>query len=190
VNDDERSLIDQARGGDTTAASALLLRHELLVHRTCRHLLPQGEDVEGTVQEALLRALRSLSGYSGQGSLASWMVAIAVNLCRDRLRRRRLVRFLPLERDDDHEEPGRLGVLPAPDPGPERVAMARQAVDLVRRELRRLPRRQREVFALRFFVGLELDGIAETLGVDVGTVKTHLHRAVKRVRAAVEEAAP
>jgi RNA polymerase sigma-70 factor (ECF subfamily) len=83
-----------------------------------------------------------------------------------------------------------IAVVPSSEPGPERVAMARQAVERLRREVARLPRRQREVFALRFFVGLDLAGIAEALDVDVGTVKTHLHRAVQRVRAAVEEANP
>jgi RNA polymerase sigma-70 factor (ECF subfamily) len=68
--------------------------------------------------------------------------------------------------------------------------MARQAVERMRREVGRLPRRQEEVFVLRFFAGLDLDGIASALAVDVGTVKTHLHRAVRRVRAAVEEAKP
>jgi RNA polymerase sigma-70 factor (ECF subfamily) len=60
----------------------------------------------------------------------------------------------------------------------------------MRCEVARLPRRQREVFALRFFTGLDLEGIAGALSVEIGTVKTHLHRAVHRVRAAVEEAKP
>jgi RNA polymerase sigma-70 factor (ECF subfamily) len=68
--------------------------------------------------------------------------------------------------------------------------MARQAIQRLRKQVSLLPTRQREVFALRFFVGLDLEGIATALGVDVGTVKTHLHRAVHRVRLAVEEARP
>ena len=187
--EDERELVGSARRGDSDAAERLLELHEVLVFRTCRRLLPQGEDVEGAVQETLLRALKSLPRFTGEGSFASWLVAIAVNLCRDRLRRRRLVPFLPLEaRDEDDADP--LAVIPSSEPNPERVAMAREAVHRMRREVSRLPRRQREVFALRFFVGLDLEGIAAALSVDVGTVKTHLHRAVHRVRLAVEEARP
>lgn len=187
--EDELELVGLARQGDRDAAEAVLERHELAVFRVCRRLLPQGEDVEGSVQETMLRALRSLTRFSGQGSFGGWLVAIAVNICRDRLRRRRLVLFQPLETgDDDAADP--LAVVPSSEPGPERVAMARQAVERLRREVARLPRRQQEVFALRFFVGLDLAGIADALAVDVGTVKTHLHRAVQRVRAAVEEANP
>ncbi len=187
--EDERGMVAAAKGGDRDAAESLLRVHELLVFRTCRRLLPAGEDVEAAVQETLLRALRNLPRFTGEGSFASWIVAIAVNLCRDRLRRHRLVPFLPLEaRSEEEADP--LAVIPSGEPNPERVAMARQAVARMRSEVLRMPRRQREVFALRFFVGLELEAIASALSVDVGTVKTHLHRAVHRVRRAVGEARP
>ena len=187
--EDEAALVERASGGDRDAAASLLELHEVLVFRTCRRLLPSGEDVEAAVQETMLRALKNMSRFAGSGSFGSWLVAIAVNLCRDRLRRRRLVPFMPLEvRDGD--DPDLLSVIPSSEPNPERVAMARQAVHRLQNELVRLPRRQREVFALRFFVGLDLEGIAAALSVDVGTVKTHLHRAVARVRLAVEEAKP
>jgi len=187
--EDELELIALARRGDRDAAAELLEAHELMIFRVCRRLLPPGEDVEAAVQDTMLRALKSLAGFSGQGSFGGWLAAIAVNLCRDRLRRRRLVPFVALETPDE-ETPGPLAVFPSGEPDPERVAMARQAVERMRREVGRLPRRQEEVFVLRFFVGLELEGIARALAVDVGTVKTHLHRAVGRVRAAVEEAKP
>jgi RNA polymerase sigma-70 factor (ECF subfamily) len=187
--EDERELVEAARRGDRDAAEILLEAHELLVFRTCRRLLPAGEDVEAAVQETLLRALRNLGRFTGEGSFGAWVVAIAVNLCRDRLRRKRLVPFLPLEvRDENGADP--LAAVASSEPNPERVAMARQAVNRLHGEVSRLPRRQQEVFALRFFVGLNLESIATALGVDVGTVKTHLHRAVQRVRVAVEEARP
>jgi RNA polymerase sigma-70 factor (ECF subfamily) len=189
-SDSELELIDAAREGDRDAADALLSRYELVVHRTCRHLLPVGEDVEAAVQETFLKALLALDRYSGQGSFGGWIATIAVNLCRDRLRRRKLVPFVALENTADDEAGGPLAVLPGTAPDPERVAMARQAMRRVRREVALLPDRQREVFTLRFFVGLELEPIAQALGVDVGTVKTHLHRAVRRVREAAVEAVP
>ena len=187
--EDERGLIESAREGDSGAAETLLRSYELLLFRTCRHLLPAGEDVEAAVQETMLRALRHLDHFSGQGSFGGWLAAIAVNYCRDRLRRRRLVPFVSLEVNDESES-SPLAVVPSGEPSPERVAMAREAVRRLRREVAVLPRRQREVFALRFFAGLDLGGIAEALSVDVGTVKTHLHRAVQRVRSVVEEARP
>jgi RNA polymerase sigma factor (sigma-70 family) len=187
--EDDGELVRLVRAGDSEAAGTLLARHDALLHRVCRHLLPSGEDVDAVVQEALLRALRGIGRFTGSGSFAGWLATIAVNLCRDRLRRRRLIPFLPLETTDD-DEPDPIAVLATPEPGPERVVMARQALELVRREVSILPRRQREVFVLRFFCGMALESIAGTLGLEEGTVKTHLHRAVHRVRSAVEEATP
>ena len=188
--EDEAKLVVRARAGDGEAAAELLARHELVAWRVCRSLLPAGEDVEAAVQETLLRALRGLPGVAAEAGFSGWLAAIALNYCRDRLRRRRLVPFLPLEVGADDDNAGPLAVLPAPGADPERVSMARQAVARVRREVARLPRRQREGFALRFFVGLELEAIAGALSIDVGTVKTHLHRAVHRVRRVAEEALP
>lgn len=187
--DDEHELVGEARRGDRDAAEKLLVRHELLVFRVCRNMLPRGEDIEAAVQETFVRALRGLPKFSGESSFASWLVAIALNLCRDRLRRHRLVPFVPLEHDEE-DVAGPIDVVPSSAPDPERVAMARQAIGLVREELGKLPGRQREVFALRFFAGLDLEGIARVLGVDVGTVKTHLHRGVQRIRRVAEEALP
>lgn len=181
--------MEAAIAGDAGAAEELLLRSQRTVYRVCRHLLRREDDVDAAVQETFLRALRNLKAFTGQGSFTSWIVAIAVNLCRDKLRRRRLVPFVPLEHAED-ETPGPVTRTSTGEPDPERVAMVRQAAALVRREVDRLPARQREVFTLRFLAELELDDIASALGVDVGTVKTHLHRAVHRVRAAVEEAMP
>jgi RNA polymerase sigma factor (sigma-70 family) len=187
--DDDLELVAQARDGDREAADELLARHELVVHRACAHLLPRGEDVEAAVQETFIRALRALPRFTGAGSFASWLLSIAVNLCRDSLRRHRLVPFVALETSEDGEL-GPLDVLATGEPSPERVAMARQAVARVRRVVASLPERQREVFTMRFFVGLDLAAIAAALAVDSGTVKTHLHRALRRVREAVEEARP
>jgi RNA polymerase sigma factor (sigma-70 family) len=189
VVDVDLELVALARDGDREAADELLARYELAVHRTCAHLLPRGEDVEAAVQETFVRALRALPRFTGAGSFSSWLLSIAVNLCRDRLRRHRLVPFVALDpgEEDGH---GPLDVLAAADPSPERVAMARQAVARVRTTVAALPDRQREAFSMRFFVGLDLASIATVLGVDTGTVKTHLHRALKRVREAVEEARP
>jgi RNA polymerase sigma-70 factor (ECF subfamily) len=188
-DEDEGALVARARAGDRDAAAALLVRHELTVHRACAHLLPRGDDVEAAVQETFVRALRSLAHYGGSGSFAAWLASIAVNLCRDRLRRHRLVPFVALAGDDENER-GPIAVLASGEPSPERAAMARQAMARVRTAVAALPERQREVFALRFWVGLDLAAIAEALGVDVGTVKTHLHRGVQKVRQAAEEAMP
>lgn len=192
MDESERELIEKARRGDREAAEALLVTLEPLVWRTCRALLPAEEDVEAAVQEVMVKVLKAVRFFRGEGSLAPWVARIAVNHCRDLLRRRKLLSFLPLTGavDSGDQEESELP-LPASDPDPERVVRARQGVARMLAALQHLPDRQREVFVLRFFAHLDLQAIAEALGgVDVGTVKTHLHRALARLRPYVLEAWP
>ncbi len=191
VSENERELIIQVRRGEREAAERLLLLHEALMWRVCRALLPAGEDVEAAVQEVMVKVLQGVRSFRGEGSLAPWVARIAVNHCRDLLRRRKLLSFVPLSGSVDHDEEERVLRFPASDPDPERALRAKQGVARLVAALQQLPHRQREVFVLRFFAHLDLQGVAEALGgVDVGTVKTHLHRALARLRPYVLEAWP
>ncbi|MGC8916092.1 MAG: RNA polymerase sigma factor [Thermoanaerobaculum sp.] len=187
----ERKLVSQAQRGDPEAAEKLLLACEALIWRICRALLPVEEDLEAAVQEVMVKVLHGVGSFRGDGSLASWVARVAVNHCRDLLRRRKLLSFVPLAgfSDNDDEEQGALP-FPASDPDPERVMRAKEGVARMVAALQQLPSRQREVFVLRFFAHLDLKAIAFALGVDLGTVKTHLHRALARLRPYVLEAWP
>ena len=78
--------------------------------------------------------------------------------------------------------PGLLDRMPDGRVDPERRAMQRQAIERLAACEERLSARQREVFRLRFYAEMDLEEIAQSLGVHVGTVKTQLHRAVHRLR--------
>jgi len=187
--EERTTLVARARSGDRAAAEAVLRAVELPVWRTCRALLPPHEDVEGAVQDVLVKVLKKLGSYRGEGELAAWAALVAANHCRDLLRRRRLVPFVALETgEEERNDPA--AVLPSPEPDPERALRARQGIQRLKRGLRELPARQQQVFSLRFFAHMSLAGIAAALGVDEGTVKTHLHRALARVREQVKEAWP
>lgn len=189
---DERELLGQIRRGDREAAEKLLIAQEARIWRICRALLPAEEDVESAVQEVMVKVLKGVRSFRGEGPLAPWVARIAVNHCRDLLRRRKILFFVPLAGPSgNHEEEPSVLPFPALDPDPERVMRAKQGVDRMVAALQKLPARQQEVFVLRFFANLELQAIAEALGgVDVGTVKTHLHRALARLRPQVLEAWP
>ncbi|MCX7895255.1 MAG: sigma-70 family RNA polymerase sigma factor [Thermoanaerobaculum sp.] len=182
-------LLARAQAGELGAQASLLAQQELVVWRTCRALLPPGEDLEGAVQEVMLKMLENLKGFRGNGSMAAWAARIAANYCRDLWRRRRQAETVHL--DETADEGGfPVAVLPSPSPDPEQTLRARQGWQRLQKALALLPERQREAFALRFLADLNLQQVAEAMGVDVGTVKTHLHRAVAALRAAVREAWP
>jgi RNA polymerase sigma-70 factor (ECF subfamily) len=186
----EMNLVARAQRGDRQAAEELLRQVELPVWRTCRALLPEEEDLEAAVQEVLVKILKGLRTWRGEGNLVAWATVVAANHARDLLRRRRLLALVPLEGDEEKDEPHLSAVVPSSSPDPERTLRARQGLARLQQALWQLPARQQEVFSLRYFAQLSLKEIAQQLSLDEGTVKRHLHRALARLRPQVEEAWP
>ncbi len=120
------------------------------------------------VQEGFAHALRARAGFRGSGSLEAWIGRCVLNAAHDGRPSR--VEHELREADDPAWEPG------APD------AQVRAAV-------RRLPPRQRDALFLRFYLDFDYLAIAETLGVEVGTVSATLHAARQNLADALEEAA-
>ena len=135
--------------------------------------LPAAEDA---VQEALARAWEREARGEDIRSLPAWVTTVALNLARSQLRRRRTERrardrLVPLARTSP-DAPGAAGEAHA-----------------VREALRALPRRQREVTALRYYLGLDVNEIADHLGISDGTVKSLLFRARQALAVALADPA-
>jgi RNA polymerase sigma-70 factor (ECF subfamily) len=127
---------------------------------------------EDAVQEALARAWERSERGERIESLPAWVTRVAVNLSKSRLRR---MRVEARHRETSQEESSNGGG----DAADARIDVARALADL--------PHRQREVTILRYYLGLNVAEIAETLELHEGTVKTSLFRARAALAAALEE---
>jgi RNA polymerase sigma-70 factor (ECF subfamily) len=179
---DDRDLVDRARAGDRGAFGELVGRHQRRVWLVCRQYVG-ADEADAVAQEAWLKAWTALASFDGRAAFTTWLTRISINTALDEIRRRRRqpTRTDAETRPSD-DTPSVMDRAFDDAPGPEARSMQRQAVERLRRYERELPDRQREIFRLRFYAELELDQIAEALGVHVGTVKTQLHRAVHRLR--------
>jgi len=184
LSQDDRALWLRARNGDREAFGELVRRHQRRVWMVCRGYVGP-EEADAAAQEAFLKAWRALDRFDGRSAFGTWLVRIAINASLDLLRRRR--REGARRATEDPDGPGQVEAVPDAGADPERRAIQREAVRRLARAEAALPRRQREVFRLRFYAEMELPAIAEALGVSVGTVKTQLHRAVHRVRRELED---
>jgi RNA polymerase sigma-70 factor (ECF subfamily) len=137
-------------------------------------VLGDRDEAEDAVQEAAVRAWRSAGDLRDPATMEAWFDRIVVNVCRDRLRRRRRVRFIPLE----GAEPGQAG-------DPFAAAVDR---DEVLRALDALDADQRVVVVLHYWGDLTLVAVAERTGWPLGTVKSRLHHALERMRRRLESA--
>ncbi|MBE0548607.1 MAG: sigma-70 family RNA polymerase sigma factor [Rubrivivax sp.] len=164
----ESELIVLAKGGDQSAYGVLVRRHQDRIYRHLLNLTGSREEALELAQEVFIKAWQALPTWRPDAQFHTWVYRIASNAALDILRRRKVVRFVPLEDDYD---------APVDQPGPEAQLQARQSLRRLDASLARLSLEQREIVLLREVEGLSYDELATTLGIDVGTVKSRLARA-------------
>jgi len=190
--DEDRRVVDAVLGGDRDAFRPIVEREAGTMIAACARILGERAEAEDAAQEAFVIAYRSLATWRGDGPLGGWLCRIAVRIALRRASGRKVVAWL-----DPRPGGGPLGPQPAagvtsaahvaasaPDPAVITLRAERDAT--LRRAVAQLDEPYREVVALRFFGDRSLSEIAELTDRPLGTVKTHLHRGLARLRAAVE----
>ena len=176
---DERAAVDAVLAGDRDAFRVLVERESAAVIRACHRILGDTHDAEDAAQEAFVIAFRGLAGWRGDGPFGAWTTRIAVRIALRRAQKRRDVAWIdPAHPDRPRDVPGGL------DPASSSIRTERAAD--VRAAVARLDEPYRETIALRFFGELSLAEIATATGRPLGTVKTHLHRGLLRLRGLVD----
>lgn len=157
----------------------IVIAHYGRLRRLCRLLLGDPQEAEDVVQEVFLKAHEAEQAGRPPMDWAAWLTRVAVNACRDRRRAGGWMRFrlrsthiddLPLVTDT---------------PGPGDTAVAEETRRRIWTAFRDLPRRQQEVFALRYIEEQATADVAAALGLSPGSVKRHLFRAVRHLRRAL-----
>ncbi len=177
------------QAGETLTREAfeqIVAAHQQRIYRLLLGLLRDPDAAQTLTQECFLRAYRKRAGFRGEASVGTWLAHIAVNLARDH-GRSRARRFWERVLGREEEAGSRAERVPDRAPSPERSLLAREGSATVWSLAAELPGRQREVFLLRFAQEMSLEEIGQTLGLEVGTVKAHLFRAVAVMRRRLEE---
>lgn len=176
---DDRSVVAAVLSGDRDAFRVLVDREAAGVIRACHRVLGDVHEAEDAAQEAFVTAFQSLAGWRGDGPFGAWVSRIAVRIALRRAQRRRDVTWI------DPSAPTMPVDIPG-GPDPAATALHAERAAAVRAAVAKLDEPYREVVALRFFAELSLEEIATQTGRPIGTVKTHLHRGLLRLRALVE----
>ena len=177
----EKELISRAQKGNQDAFGQLVLTHQNKVFTLCVHMLGSREEAEDMAQEAFLKAWRSLDGFHGESSFATWMHRLTTNLCLDHLRKQTRRQNVAVAVSLDDEE----AVFAEPaDPGsdPQRELEKRERQRAVEKALRELPEHHRRALVMREVSGLSYQEIADALALDLGTVKSRIARAREALR--------
>ncbi len=146
-----------------------------------RRMLGDVAAADDAVQEAMFRAWKSRARLEDRAAIHGWLRRIVVRECLRHLRWRAVKRFVGFGGAISTDEPEGVA-LPEPGLSAEDATERAQRIARVHALVDRLPPRQRAIWGLRFDEGWTLPQIAEALDVSVETVKTHLGRAVERVK--------
>ena len=178
---DDTELIERFQQGDTAAFDLLFTRYQKRTYRLVQRFISNREDALDLTQDAFIRAYQGLGDFKSQCQFYSWLYRITVNLCIDFLRKKSRSEVLLY----DSDESGELPMANIPDPRSESPAKAVENKELrihIRKAVRRLPPKQRQIFILRHWDGLSLKDIAAVVGRSDGTVKAHLLHAHRNLR--------
>ena len=175
----EQQLVSAARDGDMDAFEALVHLYEKRVFALTLRMCGNPEDAAEAAQEAFLAAWQGLAFFRGEASFSTWLNRLVCNACVDLLRRDGRRRASAGPSLDDEE----LNLdVPDPAPSPQDAAERQELREEIERGLSALSPEHREVLILREIHQLRYDEIADSLSLDVGTVKSRISRARKQLR--------
>ena len=178
TREEEGALIERVLAGDAESFESLVLEHQTNVYRLALRLTGNEADAADAAQDAFLKAYASLATFRGESRFSVWLYRLTNNVCIDLLRRRRDA--VPLQTEDDE---GSETELPLPDErwDPEALAQRAEDVRAVRAAIAALPADCREILTLREIGGLSYEELAASLGLELGTVRSRLNRARKKL---------
>ncbi|WP_309665724.1 sigma-70 family RNA polymerase sigma factor [Tabrizicola sp.] len=177
-DDEDAALISAVANGRESALAQLIARHGRGLAAIATRYLSNPAEAEDVVQEVFVRVWSHAARFDPTRARATtWLYAIAVRLCIDRLRKLRLRRFFGLGAGIDS-----LDDISDTAPATDSALASRQELALTRTAIAALPDRQRMAILLSAVAGLETSRIAETLDISVGAVEQLLVRARRTLR--------
>lgn len=172
--------VEQARNGDRMAFHQLVDRFQPGIYRMIYFRTGSQEDAEDLTQDVFIKAYKNLKRLKSTAVFSSWLYRIAVNRVRDFYRKKQFMSLFHFTSVD--EETFRETAEMAVDSEAPRDMARREFWDRVNQAMAFLSRMEKEVFMLRFFDQLSIKEITGTLGKNESTVKTHLYRALGKMK--------
>ena len=175
----DEELVARSKTGDADSFNQLVKRWERPIFALAYRTLGREEEARDVTQETFLRAFRALKGFKGDAKFSSWLYRIALNLCRDTMRRERRAPVVAVPDTVDLE---RLSAERGPTETVEDLAARGELSAVVQRAMEQLPAEQRESIILKEYHGLTFQEIAELMKCPLSTVKTRVYQGLTTLR--------
>ena len=175
----DEDLMLSYRDGDEGAFETLYRRYEKPIFSFIYRMVLNAADAEDLCQETFLKVVRAKKKYRASSKFKTWLFHIALNLCRDRIRRMKFRSHLSLNSpvfSQDSEEIQLQQPVCNPSSDPTKRAQSDEMKTLVQQAFTKLPEQERTVVILRQYHSLKFSEIAEIMNCPLGTAKSLNHR--------------
>ncbi|MBE2187842.1 MAG: RNA polymerase sigma factor [Desulfobulbaceae bacterium] len=172
---ENENLVSDALGNEVQNANQFVNANKNFVFSTALRYTKDYDDADDITQEVLIKALSNLGGFNHQSSVKTWLYRITVNMCLNYKRKKSLLSFFSYSNSDNDFE------IESKEASAHSKMENSELYERFNHELTKLPEKQRETFALRYFHDLSYQEISELLGTSVGGLKANYFQAVKKL---------
>jgi RNA polymerase sigma-70 factor (ECF subfamily) len=162
----DKELLERVKANDTKAFSLLADRYKIRLFNLIYRMLQNREEAEDILQETFLRVFKERERFDPTYSFSTWIYTIALNLCRNELKRKKKFRFFGLDLIKDDR---RYAV--------EMMNCTTNLSSVLEKAIASLPEKYKTAFLLREVNQLSYEEMSESMGVPLGTVKSRVNRA-------------
>ena len=180
----DEELVARAKGGDADSFNQLILRWESPIYALAYRVIGREEEARDVCQDTFLRAFRALPGFKGEAQFSSWVYRIAMNLCRDWMRKQRRA---PTVQMPEGVDPVEMASERGPAESIETLVERRELSGVVAEAMKLLPEDQRMAIILKEYHGMTFQEIADLQGCPLSTVKTRLYQGLSVLRRNLEK---
>lgn len=178
---EESKLINDALQGNSASFGQLVQLHQDRLYNAIAHFVGDRIEAEDIVQEAFVQAYLKLASFQRNSAFYTWLYRIAFNTAISRRRKKRVEASVDLSRERTGDEPLDAGDAPG-----DRMIREEQ-VQQLHQALNRLSEEHRSILVLRELDGCDYEAIAEMLDINIGTVRSRLHRARMQLKEKLEQ---
>ena len=182
MNNNERWLVEESRKGNVEAFEELIKDYKKTAYNIALRIMRNVEDAEDASQEALIKIFKNISSFNMESTFKVWMYRIIVNTCID-FKRRKNISTVSI---DETMDLGSGREVPDESYNPDALIERNYSTQLVNDAINALEDDFKTIIILRDIKGFTYDEISQILSCNLGTVKSRLSRARKRLRELLE----
>ncbi len=185
---DDLEVIERILGGEVNDFAILVRKYQKGIYNYALRMVGHEEEARDLAQDIFVAAYKGLKGFRGESKFSTWLFRIAINQTKNRLKYLRRRHFFDDEQHTSESREARdaFATLSDPKDNPEEAFLKKDFNSLIMKGLMELPPEARQIIILRDIEDLSYEELSQIMELNLGTVKSRLHRARHALRKVVE----